>query len=157
MRTVIAIATLLLFFACNDNKAEKTVVAPPPPKYYFYPKANVYFDTVNKDYVFLGNDGRTWTSQKQIPAAMQSLMDKSVFLDSFSQPVWKDNQNHKLIYSAVLYASPADTIEKEEPRVVMQKPAAKTGTDSVEKKEKKGLRKFLDKLFGKKKRDSSEN
>ena len=152
MRSFLVLISAIFLFSCNDNRAEETVAAPPPPaKYYFYPKANVYFDTVNKDYVFLGSDGRTWTSEKQIPAAMQGMMDKSVFLDTFSQPVWKDNQNHRLIYSAVLYASPEDTVEKEAPPVIVQKP-----TIGEEKKEKKGLRKFFDKLFGKKKKDKPE-
>ncbi|RYF84504.1 MAG: hypothetical protein EON98_09010 [Chitinophagaceae bacterium] len=149
MRSLFVIWLLALFVSCNDNKAEQSKVSappPPPPKYSFYPKANVYFDTVNKDYIFLGSDGRTWTSGKEIPAAMQSMMDKSVLLDTFSQPVWKDNQNHRLIYSAALYATPNDTIERKPPPPVVQKPA-----DSV-KKEKKGLAKFLDKIFGKKKK-----
>src|SRR5829696_2624690 len=124
MRSSFLLATCFFFIACNDNKAEKKTVAPPspPPTYYFYPKANVYFDTVNKDYIFLGGDGRTWTSEKQIPAAMQSIMDKSILLDTFSQPVWKDNENHRLVYSAVLYASPNDTIENK-PKPLVQKPA----------------------------------
>jgi len=142
---------LLLFvfcFACTNKKAETIVVATPAPspKYYFFPKANVYFDSVNKDYLFLTNESRTWSTAKQIPDVMQSMMDKSVLIDSPSTPVWKDNQNHKLVYSALLYASPNDTVEKKAPPTV-QKPV----TPEPVKKEKKGLRKFLDKIFGKKK------
>ena len=156
MRSYFLLMICFLAFACGESEVKSKAVAapPPPPKYYYYPKANVYFDTVNKDYIFLGSDGATWTSGKAIPAAMQSMMDKSVLLDTFSQPVWKDNQNHRLIYSAVLYRSPNDTIEKK-PEPVVLKPAP--GPDSVgEKKEKKGLRKFLDKLFGKKKKDKED-
>src|SRR5829696_2280800 len=135
MRNYFLLLISLFFFACNNNKAEKTTVAAPPPKpvYYFYPKANVYFDTVNKDYVFLSGDGRTWASGKEIPAMMQTMMDKSILLDTFSQPVWKDNQNHRLIYSAVLYASPNDTIEKK-PEPIVQKPVS---PDRVEVKKEK--------------------
>jgi hypothetical protein len=143
---------LLLIFccACNDNKAEKAVAPPPPPKYYFFPKANVYFDTVNKDYLFLTNEGKVWTSAKQIPDVVQSMMDKSIVIDSPSTPVWKDNENHKLVYSALLYASPNDTVQKKESAV--QKPV---NPDSV-KKEKKGLGKLLDRIFGRKKKDKPE-
>lgn len=138
-------------FACNDNKAEKTVVAAPAPKYYFFPKANVYFDSVNKDYLFLTNEGKTWSTAKQIPYVMQPMMDKSVLIDSPSTPVWKDNQNHKLVYSALLYASPNDTIQKKDPP-----PPPKPATADTVKKEKKGLRKFLDKIFGRKKKDKEQ-
>jgi hypothetical protein len=151
MRHLFIILCFASCLACNNNKAEK--IGPPPPamqpaRYYYFPKANVYFDSANKEYVFLGNNGTSWETQKQIPAAMQSMMDKSVFIDSPQTPVWKDNENHKLLYSALLYASPNDTVE-DKPRPAVQKPP----TDSVVKKEKKGLRKFFDKIFGKKKKD----
>lgn len=149
MRSYFLIVFSVFFFACTDNKAERTTVAVPlPSKYFFYPKANVYFDTVNKDYLFLGSDG-SWVTEKQIPAAMQAMMDKSVLLDTFSQPIWKDNANHKLIYSAVLYASPDDTVEKK-PAPVIKKPV---NADTTVKKERKGLRKFIDKIFSRKNKD----
>jgi hypothetical protein len=154
MRILLTSLFCIILFACNDNKAENKVLPPPPPpKYAYYPKANVYFDTVNKDYLFMGSDGQTWTSGKQIPAAMQSMMDKSVLLDTFSQPVWKDNANHRLIYSAVLYATPKDTVEKKAPPLVADKPAS---PEPEVKKERKGLRKFFDKLFGRKKDKEEE-
>lgn len=129
-------------------------MAPPPPlpspEYYFYPKANVYFDSVNKTYVFLGNDGKTWQQEKQIPAVMQVLMDKNVFISKPSSPVWKDNENHKLVYSALLYAAPADTQEAKKPVIVFTPPPVKDAV--VKKKEHKGLRRLFDKIFGRKKK-----
>lgn len=151
------LALTAVLFACSDNKAEKLAAAvhppaPPAPKYYFFPKANVYVDSVNRDYVFLSGDGKTWTTEKQIPAVVHGLMDKSILIDSPPQPVWKDNENHRLVYSAVLYATPADTVEKKERRVVAKAEAP----DTAEKKERKGgLRRFFDKLFGKKNKDKS--
>jgi len=146
-----SLAIAFFCFACGNNKAE-TAAAPPPPKYYFYPQANVYFDTVNQDYLFLTNEGKTWTSARQIPDVVQSMMDKSVLIDSPAAPVWKDNANHKLVYSALLYASPNDTVERKEPVVVVKKPV---NSDSVKKK--KGLGKFLDKIFGRKKKAKQED
>jgi len=76
-----------------------------------------------------------------------------VFIDSPSQPVWKDNANHKLIYSAVLYASPNDTVQKKEP-----KPVVKPVDSSAKKEEhKSGIRRFFDKIFGKKKKNKDKN
>ena len=152
MRNYIIIVAWSFCFSCSNNKSETTTIQTPPPQYYYYPKANVYFDSANKDYVFLGSDGKSWQTEKQIPAAMQGLMDKNSRIDSPSTPVWKDNENHKLVYSALLYASPNDTVEKK-PKPVVQKPA---NTDSSVKKEKKGLRKLLDKLFGRKNKNKEE-
>ncbi|HEU4903309.1 MAG TPA: hypothetical protein VFT06_10965, partial [Flavisolibacter sp.] len=86
-----------LLFACGNKEEKKKTPAPVPPQYYYYPRANVYFDSANKDYVFLANDGITWQTAKQIPNVVQGLMDKSVLIPNPPQPVWKDNEQHKLI------------------------------------------------------------
>lgn len=155
IRTICGMLLVIFCFACSNNEAEKKVVATPPPppspKFYFYPKANVYFDSVNKEYIFLGNDGKSWQSEKQIPAAMQALMDKNVLIDTPPQPVWKDNERHKLIYSAVLYASPSDTQMVKPLTPVVKEALPKTEV----KKEKKGLGKFFNKIFGRKKKDTA--
>ncbi len=153
MRTGFALLMSFICFACNNGKTGKTSdssheALPPPPQYYFYPKANVYFDSANKDYLFLGGDGATWTMQKQIPAAVQSMMDKGVLIQNPTQPVWKDNANHKLIYSAALYVTAADTIEK----VVL--PTVRVDTVQKVEKKRSGFRRFFDKLFGRKRKDN---
>lgn len=154
MRIIFALPVFLLCFACNNAAREQSVApaheAVPPPRYYFYPKANVYFDSVNKDYLFLGGDGATWTTQKQIPAAVQSMMDKGVLIQTPAQPVWKDNANHKLIYSAALYATAADTVEKK------VSPPVKVDTAVKKEERKSGIGRFFSKLFGKKKKDKSK-
>src|SRR5215218_7557781 len=102
----------LILFACGNGEEEKKTPATLPPQYYYYPRANVYFDSANKDYLFAANDGTSWQTAKQIPNIVQGLMDKSVFISNPPQPVWKDNEQHRLIYSAVLYATPEDTVAK---------------------------------------------
>jgi hypothetical protein len=152
----------LFFFACNDNKKE--VAKKPaalPPLYYYYPRANVYFDSANKDYVFLATDGVTWQTAKQIPNIVQGLMDKSVLIENPSQPVWKDNEKHKLVYSALLYATPNDTVEKKEPPKSVIKPEKTPDTLAAPKKKQSGLKRLLDKIFGgfkkeKKKKDTAQ-
>ena len=153
MRQFFILAITVVCFSCMNSQPDMVKAASaslqaamPEPKYYFYPKANVYFDSVNHEYVYLANDGVSWLSEKQIPAAMQTIMDKNVLIESPLQPVWKDNERHKLIYSALLYASPSDT------QVVrVAKPIAIAEAPAEVKKERKGLRRFFDKLFGKKK------
>lgn len=149
--------TSLLFcsilFACGAKKPEAPPAETPAPKpdYYYFPKANVYFDSANKDYLFLANDSNSWVTEKRIPAVMLAMMDKSVRIDSPAQPVWKDNQNHRLIYSAVLYASPTDTVETK-----VEKPVAKVDSVVEKKEEKKGVKGFFSKLFGRKKKDADK-
>ncbi len=152
VRFLIFLLVLLFSQSCNNNKALPTKNRPAPAiahQYYFYPKANVYFDSANKEYLFLGNDGKSWQTAKEIPVAMQVLMDKKVFIASPADPVWKDNQNHKLIYSALLYASPADT----QPNKAV-KPVVIEASKPAEKK-RSGFRRFFDKIFGRKKKDTT--
>lgn len=159
-RILLLSASVFLLSACgngtqHENKEAVTLL---PPQYYYYPKANVYFDSANKEYLFQSTDSLSWQTAKQIPAVVLAMMDKNVLIPHPADPVWRDNENHRLVYSAVLYATASDTVaEKKAP-----KPAKKTftlptqdSTESAEKKEKKGLGKLLDKIFGrsKKKKD----
>ena len=155
-RFVLLFLSFFLFACNNDSKREEKKETLLPPKYYYYPRANVYFDSANKDYIFLGNDGKTWQTEKQIPAAMQLLMDKNAYIENPPQPVWKDNEQHKLLYSALLYTTYADTVRKKETTFV-KKPAI-LRVDTIKKKERKGVRKFFDKLFSrfKKNKDKEE-
>jgi hypothetical protein len=139
--------------ACTQKQPEKQAAVPPPPapRYYFYPKANVYFDSANMDFVFLGNDGKTWQTVKQIPAAMQVMMDKNVLIDSPAAPVWKDNESHRLVYSALLYAAPSDTQAEKKVMVVLP-----PKENLEKKKERKGLRGFFDKIFKRKKKNDTQ-
>lgn len=153
----------VFFFACNDTKEEPVKkVEALPPRYYYYPRANVYFDSANKDYLFLANDGVTWQTAKQIPNIVQGLMDKSVFIQSPAEPVWKDNEKHKLVYSALLYATPSDTMEKKPPpKPVVSRPEKKIDSTTVTEKKRSGIGRFIDKIFGglkkdKKKKDSAQ-
>lgn len=135
-------------YACTGG--EKKADAEPArltPQYFYYPRANVYFDTANKEYLFLGSDTSNWQMAKQIPAVVQALMDKNVFIQNPATPVWKDNDNHRLVYSALLYATANDTTERKVQKPVIRQ---KTGIDSskLARKERKGIRRFFDKIFG---------
>lgn len=153
---------LLVFSFCliackDDQKAAPPKVDTLPPQYYYFPRANVYFDSANKDYLFLTADSSAWQSSKQIPAVVHSMMDKSVLIENPSQPVWKDNDKHKLVYSALLYATPNDTIEKKEPPKPLADTPKKTEEEVKPPKKRSGVRRFLDKIFGgKKKKDTAE-
>lgn len=135
--------------ACSDDQKrlpQKT--ASLPPQYYYYPRANVYFDSANKQYVFLTADSSSWQSSAQVPAVVKSLMDKGVLIEHPSHPVWKDNDKHRLVYSALLYATPNDTIEKVEPPQPVADTPVKAPEESKPEKKRSGIRRFFDKIFG---------
>lgn len=149
-----------LLFACNnsDQPAEQKL-AKLQPQFFYFPRANVYFDSANKEYIFLANDSTGWQTAKQIPNVMQGLMDKSAYIQNPPQPVWADNEKHKLVYSALLYATAQDTVAKKPvPKPVAPLPVADT---LAKEKKRKGIKKLVDKIFGifkkdKKKKDTAQ-
>jgi len=163
VRLLLLSFTLFVFACGNEQKPGVNKPATLPPQYYYFPRANVYFDSANKEYLFLTADSSSWEKSKQIPAVVQSLMDKSVYIGHPSQPVWKDNDKHKLVYSALLYATPADTVEKKAPVITeAAKPVITPSADSINnalEKKRSGVRRFFDKIFGglkKKKKDTAQ-
>lgn len=164
IRFLLLFSPLFSLLACgNHTQAETIEETPPlPPQYYYYPKANVYFDSANKEYIYQSNDSLNWQSAKQIPAVVLAMMDKNVLIQNPPDPVWKDNETHRLVYSAVLYATPGDTVAKKKEIKPIKKPFVLPLEDSsatVEKKEKKGIGKLIDKIFGrnKKKKESQQD
>lgn len=147
-----AFVAFIFLAACNQAAVESSVEEKETatPRYFYFPKANVYIDSANNQYLFLATDGKTWQTAEQIPAAMQALMDKNVFIENPSQPVWQDNENHRLVYSALLYATANDTTKKAAPKPTVSAPKPAKDSAAVEK-ERKGLAKFFNKIFGKKK------
>lgn len=154
----IAILALPLSYCSSKKKAE-----PPdtePRKVYYYPKANVYFDTKMQEYFYFDSVGMTWQENKNLPDSIRGRLEKNVVLDKEVPPVWKNNEQHRLVYSATLYATKEDFKEKEPEPIASTSPdSQKTGPqansgDAEPGTEKEsGLKRFFRKLFGKKKFD----
>ncbi|MFL5810694.1 MAG: hypothetical protein ACJ749_14320 [Flavisolibacter sp.] len=128
-----------------------------PSKYEFeyYPKANIYYNKTIHTYAFLDKNG-AWQTQETPPLSTIPL-DKKVELESSSPEIWKDNDKHRMIYAASLYASESDlkeTEKKPEPPVV--KIETFEVPKVVETKKAHGLKGFLKKIF-KKKKDTTDS
>lgn len=151
---------LIFLVACNNSQPENKEDEAPslPPKYFYYPRANVYFDSANKNYFFQSNDSLSWQTAKQIPAVMLALMDKGVMIQNPPDPVWRDNESHRLVYSAVLYATPGDTLVKKKAVKPVRKPdiSFPDSSESAETRERKGLGKLLNRIFGRDKKKKQE-
>lgn len=143
------------FFSCNEvqeSRQGNTI--------FYYPRSNVYYDVEEKQYFFYSDDNNEWRAEKNMEAFHKDSLGKNVVVDKPSQPVWRDNEHHRLVYSAALYTSAIDlqrkyyedsvnSLPKSAP-VIIKKDSA-LNKEQEEEKEKKGLKKFLDKVFKKKK------
>lgn len=147
------------FTACNEVEEEKQGTT-----IFYYPKPNVYYDVEEKQYFFFSDDNKEWRTEKNLEAFQKDSLGKNVVIENPSQPVWKDNEHHRLVYGAALYTSAVDLQRKyyedsvnslpKPPPVIIKKDTSLISNEQDEEvtdNEKKGLKKFLDRVFKKKK------
>lgn len=126
---------------------------------YYYPKANVYHDLSADEYYFYHSEQKEWIATKKISSEQQSSLGEKISLGAV-KPAWKNNHQDCMIHSVSLYAS-ADLLKKkfveDSLKLVPKKQESTFGSKPVkdslpttQEKPKKGLKKFFDKLFGKK-------
>jgi hypothetical protein len=126
--------------------------------FYYYPKVNIYYDVARETYIYLGNDGKTWESAKQVTDKLTTGMGKKAVLTNPPLPVWKNNEQHRLVYSTSLYASAKD-FKKNPPKAKTRGNQAAVNTEKAEPekaaKKESGIERFFKRLF-KKKSNSDE-
>jgi hypothetical protein len=149
----IIICSITLLIGCNSATSNKESSADTIVKtaFYYYPKRNIYFDTTNKQFIFYDSTSNKWNTGN-LPAELYADLGKSSTIENPTQPVWLDNKNHRLIYSAALYADSTD-FKKKAPVKKTKNTAVKDGPAEPKKKTKVG--EFLKKIFGKKKKEEN--
>jgi hypothetical protein len=122
-------------------------------EYYYFPDKNIYYDVSRAMYLFSLDSGKTWDS---LPASSETvppvLGDKQVVYSN-TDPVWTNNESDRAQYDGTLLnivnelsLKPAETEGKV---TVKSKPSNTPAT----KERKRPIKKFFDKIFGKKKKD----
>ncbi len=145
MRSSFVIFISVLLLSCNNNQSQKKGAT--NHAYYFFPKANVYFDSTDGLYSYLNSADGQWQSNNKLPDSIKNLLDKKVALEKTSSPVWKDNQQHRLVYGVNLYTSSSDFKE------TTKRPTtpSKQKTDSIKNDNGSSIERFFKRLFGGKK------
>jgi len=143
---------ILLFFSCKEVEKSKQ-----GNTFEYYPRVNIYYDIDEKYYLVFDSAQDAWQQKNNLSSEENNLLSKKVVITNPSQPVYKDNDNHRLIYGTVLYSSSEELRQKfiEDSLKVASakkaKPIRKVDTVAeAEKKPKRGLKKFFDKIFNKK-------
>jgi hypothetical protein len=155
---LIIIAGLILAFfafsAVKPSKKEKQQAV------YYYPQANVYHDLSENEYYFYHSEQKEWFATKKISSEQEASLGKKVSV-GMVKPAWKNNYQDRMIHSVSLYGSAGILKQKyqEDSLKLFQRndPIAASSSASVQEnnppapeKPKKGLKKFFDRLFGKK-------
>jgi hypothetical protein len=123
---------------------------------YFYPKTNVYYQVGTGKYLFFDDEKKSWVQTKDFSEEQKLSLGEKAVIENPPTPVWKNNAEDRLIYSANLYSSPSDIKEKFRsdslsslpPKPVIKRDTTLAKAPVEDEKPRSGLRKFFDKLFG---------
>lgn len=152
MKLWLPLLALIIFFSCQDTEDAPLAQG---GTIYYYPGSNIYFDADNGQY-FLFSGAAGWTTTKELQPEQEANLGRKVLVSNPTVPVWKANDDHKMIYGASLYTTADDYNQKFKEDSLNSLPRKKPADsvyeqkDSIEiKKERKGVGKFLERLFGK--------
>ena len=154
---IIIAGLILAFFAFSAVKPSKKQEL---KAVFYYPKANVYLDLSENEYYFYHSEQKEWIATKKISSEQEASLGKKVAVGPV-KPAWKNNYQDRMIHSVSLYGSAGllkkkyqeDSLklfQKDIPIEASSSPEAKEGNTPAPEKPKKGLKKFFDRLFGKK-------
>ena len=157
LKIIVGVVILLgAILALSPKKESKLLQSNRPIEvhtYYYYPKANFYYDSTAGNYVCWDSAASEWKTTDKLPVQQEDL-GKRVRIGDLAAPVWRENENHRLIYSVSLYSDAKDFKKKEKPVV---KDTLKSDTLTTEEKveKKSGVKKFFEKIFPSKKKKNN--
>ena len=127
-------------------------------KFYYYPDKNVYYDVSRSNYLYSLNGGKSWDSLLLSNSEEAEALGKREVIFNETPDVWRKNAAHLQQYGGTNLAiagygmgqelSAEDVVSEKK---VVRKAATEVRSNRV-KKEKKGLGRFIDNIFGKKKK-----
>lgn len=125
-------------------------------EFYYYPKKNVYYNVEKKNFFYSLDGGKTWDSIMSSSDKEPATLGEKIIIYSDYTNAYKDNPAHRKLYNGRLYniVNAEIALTPGAPEVTERKAVKKTSTTEAEPKPeedkpKKGLKKFLNKIFGK--------
>ncbi|WP_207496132.1 hypothetical protein [Aridibaculum aurantiacum] len=149
---------MLFVFAvasCSQQQPQQAEEEKGKYKFIYYPNMNMYYDVAAGQYLFSIDSARTWQTINEPSTEQPATLGEGKVIYTDVKQVWKENEEHRQQHDGTIYnvlsggavvASAANEVsERKTPRKTVAKPAP------VEEPKKKGLGKFLNNIFGKKK------
>lgn len=149
MRFIISALIVMIVFSCTDHpriQEQGKIIE-------YYPKANIYYDVDRQTYIQFSIQKGEWEKVKTLPDDVIATLGKKITLPDLAVPVYKNNAQHRLVYSVSLYNTPQDYRQKFIEDSVALAPKKSVFVKPIEdspveiKKRKRGLRKLFDKIF----------
>lgn len=159
LKIIIGVVVLLgAIFAFSSKKENSRIKSDRPlvkaHTYYYYPKANFYYDSTAGKYICWDSTATDWKTTDKLPVQEVDL-GKRVRIGESINPVWLENQEHRLIYSVSLYSEPKDFKKKEKPVVTAPKQKQDTMSEMEKDEKKSGVKKFFERVFSSKKKKNN--
>jgi hypothetical protein len=160
LKIIVGVVVLLGAILALSSKKENRRIKSDRPlvkahTYYYYPKANFYYDSTAGKYIRWDSAATEWKTTDQLPVQEVDL-GKRVRIGESINPVWLDNQEHRLIYSVSLYSAPKDFKKKEKPLITAPKQKQDTMSEMEKGEKKSGVKKFFERIFPPKKEKDTE-
>ncbi len=148
-------ANLWIFFAAVFIVSCKNLdLSHTGDEYYYYPSKNVYYDVERSNFLFSLDSGKTWDSVYSATAT-PAIDGKRETVYSTEAPVWKDNEVHLKMYNGVvLNIINEQNLKVHEPpqkKAIASNASNETRNEGEKKERKRPIKRFFQKLFGKKK------
>jgi hypothetical protein len=123
----------------------------PGDKYYYYPSKNVYYDVKRSNFLYSLDSGKTWVCLFCV-FGERGFGGFSVTVYNTTGEVWKDNEAHRKLYNGtVLNVINEASLRVPEPKKIVARNTSKSPKEPEKKERKRPIKRFFQKLFGKKK------
>ena len=146
---IIIVSIQIFASSCGNNNKKENY------KFYYYPQKNVYYDVEKKIFLYSINGAKTWDSVINVSGDDPETLGEKVTIRSHIKEVYKKNETHRNLYKGKLYniVSLETAVASAAPEVTERR-VQKTRTKEVnpfaeEDKVIEGIKKFVNKIFGK--------
>ena len=151
-----------VFVSCKRNDK------PPAPlnDFFYYPARNIYYDSAGSVYYYSLDSAKTWDSLVIKGQEHPDLAGIKIPLPRPAGNVWEQNELHRKTYNGRLInvvnshsilLGRIDSMNKVKPIVVVKyKPVEPTPAIEEKPPPEKGIKKFFNRLFGKKKKKEQQ-
>lgn len=148
----------MLLFSCKSNNQSTASES----DLFYYPEKNVYYDSGQATYYYSLDSAKTWDSLQYKGIGQVAALGIKIPLTRAITVAWRQNDLHRKTYngkvlniinSHTIFLGRLDSINRMKPKVIIKyKPVDTVGVTQLPPPQKKGLGKFFNKIFGKKKK-----
>jgi len=121
-------------------------------EYYYFPDKNLYYDVSRAVYLFSLDSGKTWDSLPGNSESIPPVLGDKQVLYSNTDPVWANNESDRAQYNGQLY-NVVNELSLKHAETDAKVTKAKPSGTQPQKERKRPIKKFFEKIFGKKNKD----